>query len=249
MRMKLDKHDRINKEQETEQKEAGISLLATASARFHLGAPEEHKKSLSALMKTTRFPVPNFMNILESFINRFRTAAEGYYKVQKELMVIMFVPLLLVKVNMCNVWQIMEFHYLRVTYKSMVDWQDVIDILRCNDSFYGQPRYDHVIVATENGSFFAQLLCLFQLQVETHSHSLALVRVYGRPPGSTRRKDRDLGLYRVRVKGSPYAIVTIESIVRGALLVKDVDIPDECFVVDTIDGDMFLRTPTLFPYY
>ena len=36
-------------------------------------------------------------------------------------------------------WQILEFHYLRVTYGSMVNWQEDTDILRCNESFYGQP--------------------------------------------------------------------------------------------------------------
>ena len=84
-------------------------------------------------------------------------------------------------------------------------------------------------------------MSLFQLQTDTKLHSLALVRVYSRPPGSTRRKDKELGLYRVRVKSIPYAIIAIESIVRGALLVQDMDILDDYFVVDTVDGDMFLR--------
>lgn len=123
----------------------------------------------------------------------------------------------------------------------MANWGDSIDYLRCNKSFFGHPRFDHVIVATEGGSFFAQLLSLFKIQVDTHSHSVALVRVYGQPSGRTRRKDRDLGLYRVQVKSNPYQVISIGSIVRGALLVADPDNPDEHFVVDTIDGDMFLR--------
>ena len=129
----------------------------------------------------------------------------------------------------------------------MVNWQEDTDILHCNESFYGQPRFDHVIVATENGSFLAQLLSLFQFQAGTHSHSLALVQVYGQPPGSTRRKDRELGLHRVWVKSSPYAIVAVEWIIRGALLIEDTNIQGDCFVVYTIDSDMFLRIPTLFP--
>jgi hypothetical protein len=130
---------------------------------------------------------------------------------------------------------------LRVDYKSIVNWQDNTDLLRCNESFHHQPRYDHVLVAVEDAFFFAQLISLFQLQTDTKLHSLALVQVYSRPPGSTRRKDKELGLYRVRVKSSPYAIIAIGSIVRGALLVQDMDILGDYFVVDTVDGDMFLR--------
>lgn len=127
----------------------------------------------------------------------------------------------------------------------MVNWQDSIDYLRCNKSFFGHPRFDHVIVAAEGGSFFAQLLCLFKFQSGNRSHSLALTRTYGRPPGGIRRKDRELGLYRVRVKSSPYKIIALESIVRGAVLVEDTDNPGDYFVVDTIDGDMFLRMAAL----
>jgi hypothetical protein len=144
-------------------------------------------------------------------------------------------------------WQIKEFHYLRINYKSMVTWQNNTDYLRCNESFHHHERYDHVLVANEGGSFFARLLSLFQYQTDTQSHSLALVRVYGRPPGSIRRKDRELGLHRVRVKNTQYAIIDVESIVRGALLVEDADNQGDYFVVDTIDGDMFLRMGTLPP--
>ena len=123
----------------------------------------------------------------------------------------------------------------------MVNWQDNTDYLRCNKSFFNHPRFDHVIVADKSGSFFAQLLCLFKVQAGTHSHSLALTRTYGPVSGSARRKDRELGLHRVRVKLSPYKIIAIGSIVRGAVLVEDADHPGEHFIVDTIDGDMFLR--------
>ena len=128
----------------------------------------------------------------------------------------------------------------------MVNWQDNIDFLRCNDSFFGQPRFDHIIVTTENGSFFAQLLCLFQFQAGTRSHSLALVKTYSRPPGSVRRKDRELGLYRIRMRLSPYTIIGIESIVHGALLVEDANVQGDYFAVDTVDSDMFLRMTTFF---
>jgi len=42
-------------------------------------------------------------------------------------------------------------------------------------------------------------------------------------------------------------IIPLESIVRGALLVEDTNTPGDFFVVDTVDGDMFLRIASLFP--
>ena len=128
----------------------------------------------------------------------------------------------------------------------MLNWQDNTNLLRCNESFHHHPRYDHVLVASGDGTFFfAQLLSIFQLQTDTLSHNLALVQEYGQPPGSTRRKDKDLGLYRLRLKNNPYTIIAAESIVRGALLVEDATIQGDYFVVDTIDGVMFLRMITL----
>ena len=90
MRAKIDKLDQMNEELDTEEldveEERGTPLTA-----FHLGAPEKDQKPLSNLMNTTRFSVPNLLQMLEAFVNRFRTVEEGYYKVQWEHMVTVFI--------------------------------------------------------------------------------------------------------------------------------------------------------------
>jgi hypothetical protein len=144
-----------------------------------------------------------------------------------------------------NISKIVEFQYLEVNYESMVDWKLTTDRLRCNKSFHGSERHDHVIVQLEHGHFFAHLLHLFEVTVGTQSHALAYIKSYCRPSGSIRRKDKDLGQYRVQLKAKQYEIISLESIVRGALLVPDPDNPEEYLVVDTIDGDMFLRMKSL----
>jgi len=138
-----------------------------------------------------------------------------------------------------------EFRYIQVNYESIVDWQIKTDILRCNESFHGQQRYDHILVATENGHFFARILRLFQIVIGDQTHNIVYVRSYCRPSGQVRHKDKDLGLHRVRVKANPYEIISIQSIVHGALLVQDSDNLDDYFVVDTVDADMFLRMKSL----
>ena len=69
----------------------------------------------------------------------------------------------------------MEFQCLEVNYKSTVDWKITTDHLRCNKSFHGSDRPDHVIVQLEHGHFFAHLLYLFEVIVGTQSHDLAYV--------------------------------------------------------------------------
>jgi len=138
-----------------------------------------------------------------------------------------------------------EFQYLEINYESMVDWKLSTDCLRCNKSFFGQERRDCVLIKSEHGHFFARLLHLFQVTVGTQTHALAYVKQYNRPPGTLRRKDKDLGLYHLQSRANWYEIVSLESVVRGALLVPDSDNPEECLVADTVDGDMFLRMKSL----
>ena len=123
----------------------------------------------------------------------------------------------------------------------MVDWRLSTDRLRCNKSFFGHERYDYALVKAEHSHFFVRLLHLFQVAVGAQLHGLAYVEVYCRPSGSMRRKDKDLGLYRLRLKASRYAVISLESLVRGALIVPDSDNSEEYLVVDTVDTDMFLR--------
>ena len=95
--------------------------------------------------------------------------------------------------------KIVEFQYLEVNYESMVDWKLTTDRLRCNKSFFGSERHDHVIVQLEEGHFFARLLHLFEVTLGTQSHALAYVESYYKPSGSMQRKDKHLGLYRLQV--------------------------------------------------
>ena len=141
--------------------------------------------------------------------------------------------------------KIAEFQYLQIYYESIVDWKPTTDHLRCNESFHGSERHDHVLVQLEDRNFFACLLHLFEVTVGKQSHALAYVKSYCRPSGPMRRKDKDLGLYRLQVKAKQYEIIPLDSVVRGALLVPDSDNPDEYLVVDTIDGDMFLQMKNL----
>ena len=50
-------------------------------SHFCLGTPDGKEKSLLELMNDIRFPVPNLPNLLEAFVNKFHSPAEGYHEV------------------------------------------------------------------------------------------------------------------------------------------------------------------------
>ena len=141
--------------------------------------------------------------------------------------------------------QILPFQYLKVNYKSVVDWRTYTDYLRCNPSFFGHERYDYALVEEGGHHFFVHFLQFFQVSVGTQLHPLAYVETYCRCPGAMRRKDKDLGIYRLQSRATKYRIISLESVVRGALIVSDIDHPEEYIVVDTVDTDMFLRMKQL----
>jgi len=134
-----------------------------------------------------------------------------------------------------------------VAFNSQVDWQQKTDILRCSPSFHGHIRHDCVIVQTTNGFIFAQLLFLFQCTIGGTVYSFALIHPFDAPTGPQRRKDIDLGFYRVRAKPRASAeFISVRSIVRGALIVEDFEWKGDLFIIDLVDTDMFLRLKAIY---
>ncbi|KAI0309281.1 hypothetical protein OF83DRAFT_1072278 [Amylostereum chailletii] len=145
--------------------------------------------------------------------------------------------------------QIQEYRFLKAPYESNVHWREDTDCLRCSPHFHGHPRYDFVIVDTRNhGHIFAQIHTVFTCSINGTAHPLALVQPLDAPTGARNRTERDLELLRVRTKPPAHSeFISVKSIMRGAVLVQDFDKAGDYFVVDTIDGDIFLRCRALLP--
>ena len=96
IRTKINKLDQMKREQDAEgldvRDQMGAMSTATTvpgvKSHIHLGAPEKDETPLSELTDPAGFSVPGFPKLLEAYVNRFRTREEGYYRVQKEHMVI-----------------------------------------------------------------------------------------------------------------------------------------------------------------
>ena len=131
---------------------------------------------------------------------------------------------------------------MKIFYESHEDWKAKADYLRCSPQFHGTKRHDHVLVHGEKVDFFAKLILIFSVEFEEREYPLALIQPLDRPTGTLRRKDRLLELFRVGAQPRDRPeLISIHSIIRGAFIIPDFENTDDCFVVDTIDGDMFLR--------
>jgi hypothetical protein len=145
--------------------------------------------------------------------------------------------------------QIRKYRFLKVSYESKVNWELESDYLRCSPLFHNHPRYDCVVVKVSGGLgqppkfIFAQLCFIFQCNVGTAKYHMALIQSYDALPGTTyRRRDNALRFHRVRSNPRGFSeFISVESIIRGALLVQAYGSAEEFLVVDVVDGDMWLR--------
>lgn len=133
----------------------------------------------------------------------------------------------------------------------MADWSLKTDYLRCNENFYGNPRYDCVLVNnSDTGPYFARILLLFTCQIEAQEYPIAVVQPFGNVYKHLRRKriDTDFELLRVRQNfRADRQFVSVHTFIRGAVLIPSGDITNDgfpsrdFFVFDVLDPDMFLR--------
>ncbi|KAG2116407.1 uncharacterized protein F5147DRAFT_743074 [Suillus discolor] len=135
-----------------------------------------------------------------------------------------------------------EFRYLKANFESMVDFRISTDYLCCSPMFHNAPRYDSIIIRTQDGIIFGRLIFIFTCLVEGTSHSMALIQPYDAPIQNRPLKDRLLGLWRVRAQPRHKSeFIFTESIIRGVLLLEDRSQPGDFLVVDSTDTDMFLH--------
>ena len=140
---------------------------------------------------------------------------------------------------------------LSLLQKSSVTWRLVTDYLCTSPLFHRQPRYDFVLVNAPT-PFFGQLLCVFSCCVNKTDYPIALIQLYEvLGPHSRPIQDKQLGLLHVCRKDSKTTeFISLQSVIRGALVVSaESGTFHDCFIVDVVDEDMFLRVKHLFPGY
>ena len=108
--------------------------------------------------------------------------------------------------------QIIEYRFIKVFYKSQETWREATDYLRCNPLFYGEPRYDHVLLPTEDRDIFAKLLFVFSISIGGTDYPFIMVKPLDGEVVAENR-DKDLGLYRVSPGIRPMALFPATKII------------------------------------
>ncbi|KAJ7715035.1 hypothetical protein DFH07DRAFT_785677 [Mycena maculata] len=143
--------------------------------------------------------------------------------------------------------EITPYQYLKVFFRSLDNWADETDYLRCSPSFHNRERYDAAIVKTTTGNVFVRLVYVFTCTIEEKVYPFALVQALDVGTGQRSAKDKALGFYRIRERERKKAeFISIQSIIRGALLAPDFDKPGDYLVADDVDSDMFLRLKAMY---
>ena len=148
--------------------------------------------------------------------------------------------------------QITECRYVKVSYENKVDWRLDTNSLRCNPMCHGLPRYDFALLHWTFGDITTPTVCrlirLFVYSTNGKKYPLALVQLLNQRV-DPRPWDSSLGLCRVREQSRDRSmVVPARSLIRGVVAVQDNKRKDQYTVMDTLDGDIFLRLMPLFSH-
>ena len=127
-------------------------------------------------------------------------------------------------------------------FQSLEDWTEGRDILRCNTSFHGEPRFDCVIIHDDAPDLSVARLCdLFHCILPSKKHiDLALVHRFSHSHWKPKTVWSGCRVLDEDVESS---LVFMDYILRGALLCPVTQHKDEKshYFIDTVDADIFLR--------
>jgi len=127
----------------------------------------------------------------------------------------------------------------------MEDWTEARDILRCNPNFHHRKRYDCVIINDDTpGTSVARLCSLLRCRLPSGKVvDIALVRAF------TRNGWKPYTMWKncqISAETRNSSFVLLDYIVRGALMCPVFDSDARFhYLIDTVDGDMFLRVNNL----
>ena len=159
-------------------------------------------------------------------------------------------------IYVCSLWpivtvlllqfsQVQSFKCVKILYQSMEDWTEGRDILRCNPDFHNHERYDCVIINDDSpATTVIRLRSLLRCQLSSGKViDMALVHTFKWKP------DTMWNNCQIYTEAKDSSFVLMDYVVRGALLcpVFNSDARQH-YLMDIVDGDMFLRVNNLSWY-
>ncbi|KZT29211.1 hypothetical protein NEOLEDRAFT_1086238 [Neolentinus lepideus HHB14362 ss-1] len=142
--------------------------------------------------------------------------------------------------------QIRAFKCAYLSYQSQEDWTAARDIVRCNENFHRNRRFDCVLINFDSPDLtFGRLRALFRCRLVCGKHiDLAVIRMFTRSAWKPKTVWDGCRVYEELHEPT---FVLMDYIVRGALLTPVFDQPKKSlhYLVDTVDADIFLRANKL----
>ena len=151
--------------------------------------------------------------------------------------------------------QVHKCVYLR--YRSVQDWRELRDILRCNPSWYGQPRHDCALINIADTSDDLTVVRLrgvyrCQLNARGQEEDIAWVKYFKK---SSYRPNTVWRGCRTMDEEPQHEFVLVKWLLRGAHMIpvfnRPLSDPKNTFYFnDIVDTDMYIRaTPELRDLY
>ncbi|TFK59648.1 hypothetical protein BDN72DRAFT_890374 [Pluteus cervinus] len=149
-----------------------------------------------------------------------------------------------------STFSLREHRYLKIFYESLVTRNTDCDRLRCSPMFHGHPRYDSVMINQDpEPPILGKLVFLFAYTVNEIEVPLALVQLYEIYDIES-EVEIDLEMIRLHLPlDAPALLLPITSFIRGACVSPAFDAPNDYYLLDVVDTDMFLRTRRSYPAY
>ncbi|KAF8994667.1 hypothetical protein BDQ17DRAFT_1392381 [Cyathus striatus] len=147
-----------------------------------------------------------------------------------------------------QIYIVQMFKCLYVTYQSMEDWTESRDILQCNSSFNNRERYDCVIVNSDSSRIdIARLRSLLRCRLLSgKTIDIALVHTFHQ---HTWKPFTLWDNCQILNEDRDSSFLLLDFVVRGGLMCPAFDnslsLSSLHYIVDTVDGDMFLRVNNL----
>lgn len=127
----------------------------------------------------------------------------------------------------------------------MEDWTEAQDILRCNPDFHHRERYDCVIINDDSpGTSVARLRSLLRCRCPSGKViDMALVHAFTQNNWKPQTMwQRNL----ISAESKDPSFILMDYVIRGALMCPVFDSDASLhYILDTVDGDMFLRVNNL----
>ena len=130
------------------------------------------------------------------------------------------------------------YNCIYLYYKSLENWETLYDIVRCNPSFYDQPRYDCIIINTQPTTY-ARLQFVFRC---FNDNNIGQDIIFVQFLKSSNWKPKTLWKNCQVFEERGYGFVLLKYVVRACHMVPTFGSKGQTYYLnDLVDKDMFLR--------